>query len=273
MSELYAQHYFLTGGGEMGKLIREVDWSKTPLGDFAKWPHSLRTIVSVMIENPFGMYIAWGDDYIQLYNDSFRPILGESKHPHALGISSRQTFAEIWNVIGSMLEGVMNGIPVGFPDFMVTLNRNGFPEDCYFDFSYSPIRKEDGKVGGILVTVIETTNKKVAEELARKNVEQFRAMADNIPNMAWTADENGWIFWYNQKWYDYTGKTPEEMEGWGWQSVHDPNELPCVLEKWKGSIETGQPFEMTFPPKGSDGIFRQFLTRVLPVRDDEGKIY
>ena len=167
------EHYFLAGGGEMGELIRAKDWSKTSLGDPDSWPQSLRTMVGVMLDNPFGMYIAWGSDYTQLYNDGYRPILGSTKHPEALGISTRETFSEIWNIIGSMFDGVMKGTAVGFPDFMLPLNRNGFVEECYFDFSYSPIRKEDGQVGGVLVTVIETTAKKRATEALKESNARF----------------------------------------------------------------------------------------------------
>lgn len=157
-----ADYYFLNGGDEMGNLIRSKDWSKTPLGDPGNWPQSLCTMVAMMLSNPFGMYIAWGSEYIQIYNDGYRPILGESKHPRALGISSLETFSEVWDIIGPMFDDVMDGKAVGFPDFMLPLNRNGTVEECYFDFSYSPIKKENGQVGGVLVTVIETTEKKRA---------------------------------------------------------------------------------------------------------------
>lgn len=272
-SETSEDLYFLLGGGEMGELIRQKDWSKTALGDPKDWPQSLRTTVALMLDNPFAMYIAWGEEYIQLYNDGYRPILGDLKHPHALGISSNETFSEIWHIIESMFADVMKGIPVGFPDFMLPLNRNGFVEECYFDFSYSPIRKDNGEVGGILVTVIETTNRKKVEIALKESEARFRAMADNIPNLAWMADADGNIFWYNKQWYNYTGTTLEEMQGWGWQSVHDPEELPKVLVKWKESIDTGLPFEMVFPIKGVNGNYRQFLTRVLPVYNEEGIIY
>jgi PAS domain S-box-containing protein len=266
------EFYFISGGGEMGAKIREKDWGKTSLGEPLSWPSSLKTAVSIMLENPFGMYIAWGAEYIQLYNDGYRPILGVTKHPDALGISARVTFSEILHIIESMFQGVMEGKAVGFPDFILPLNRNGFVEECFFDFSYSPIRMENGQVGGILVTVIETTDRKRGEEALKKSEEKFRTLADNIPNLAWMANEEGWIYWYNEKWYVYTGTTPEEMKGWGWQSVHDPKELPRVMESWQRSINTGKEFEMTFPLKGKDGKFRQFLTRVLPVKDPDGKI-
>ncbi len=173
MSAANNEYYFLSGGGEMGELIRAKDWAKTPLGHPATWPQSLRTMVAVMLGNPFGMYIAWGENYTQLYNDGYRPILGSTKHPDALGISTKETFSEIWHIIGSMFAGVMKGEAVGFPDFMLPLNRNGFVEECYFDFSYSPIRKEDGEVGGVLVTVIETTEKKKATEALKESNLRF----------------------------------------------------------------------------------------------------
>jgi PAS domain S-box-containing protein len=169
MSITNSDYYFLKGGGEMGELIRATDWSKTSLGDPSDWPQSLRTMVAIILDNPFGMYIAWGDEYIQLYNDGYRPILGATKHPQALGISTRETFSEIWHIIESMFDGVMNGKAVGFPDFMLPLNRYGYEEKCYFDFSYSPIRKDNGEVGGVLVTVIETTEKKRATDALKES--------------------------------------------------------------------------------------------------------
>lgn len=176
---------FLQGGGEMGTLIRSKDWSNTPLGDPETWPQSLRTMVSVMLDNPFGMYIAWGKDYTQIYNDGYRPILGATKHPAALGIGTRETFAEIWHIIESLFEDVMNGQAVGFPDFMLPLNRNGFVENCYFDFSYSPIRKENGEVGGVLVTVIETTNKKKAEDDLKESKDQLQFAIESTELATW----------------------------------------------------------------------------------------
>jgi len=165
---------FLSGGGEMGELIRSFDWSKTTVGSPDTWPQSLRIAVNIMLDCPFGMYIAWGNDYIQLYNDGYRPILGTTKHPQALGNSTRQTFAEIWPTIGPMFEGVMQGTPVRLHDFTLQLNRNGFLEECVFDFSYSPLRLEDGEVGGVLVTVLETTEKIKAIKALKESEGRFQ---------------------------------------------------------------------------------------------------
>jgi PAS domain S-box-containing protein len=148
----------LAGGGEMGALMRAIDWSRTPVGAPDRWPQSLRTALSILLETGFPMYIAWGPDYTQFYNDGYRPILGSTKHP-ALGRSTRETFAEIWDIIGPMFDGVMQGTPTTVVDFLLPLDRHGFVEECYFIFSYSPIRQERGDVGGVLVTVTETTER------------------------------------------------------------------------------------------------------------------
>lgn len=100
----------------------------------------------------------------------------------------------------------------------------------------------------------------------------FTAFADNLPEAAWIADATGWIHWYNKRWYEYTGATPEQMEGWGWQAVHDPELLPAVMERWTRSVDTGEPFEMVFPLRGADGVFRPFLTRAICWRDSDGAI-
>ena len=125
---------------------------------------------------------------------------------------------------------------------------------------------------GLSVYFQDVTERRRAEDALRQSEEQFRTLANAIPQLSWMANADGWIFWYNQRWYEYTGTTPEQMEGWGWQSVHDPAMLPQVLERWRASIATGEPFDMVFPLRGADAVFRPFLTRVMPVRDREGKV-
>jgi PAS domain S-box-containing protein len=116
----------------------------------------------------------------------------------------------------------------------------------------------------------EQLNKTAQEKMAE--LESFRVLAEAIPNLAWIAQSDGFIFWYNRRWYDYTGTKPEEMEGWGWQSVHDQQLLPTVMERWQRSLQTGKPFDMEFPLRGADGKFRWFLSRVVPVRNAEGQV-
>ena len=109
-------------------------------------------------------------------------------------------------------------------------------------------------------------------DAANLDAVQFWDLADHLPTLAWLARSDGYIVWYNRRWHGYCGTMPADMEGWGWQSVHDPDCLPSVLERWTASITTGEPFEMVFPLRGADGLFRPFLTRVVPLRDATGDI-
>jgi PAS domain S-box-containing protein len=131
---------------------------------------------------------------------------------------------------------------------------------------------QNGSPTLVIITIQDVTEHKRAAEALRESEERFRAMANAMPQLAWIAQADGFITWYNQRWHEYTGTTPTQVEGWGWQSVHDPAVLPKVLERWKASIATGQPFEMDFPLRGADGRFRQFLTRGFPLKDAEGRV-
>jgi PAS domain S-box-containing protein len=118
----------------------------------------------------------------------------------------------------------------------------------------------------------EITARKLAEQALRESEERFEAMANGIPQLACMAEADGHIFWYNQRWYDYTGTTPEQMEGWGWQSVLDAAVLPSVLERWASAITSAEPFEMEFQLRRADGVFGTFLNRVMPLKDAAGRV-
>src|SRR6185369_4371254 len=153
---------FLSGGGEMGALMRARNWAETPLGDVAGWPQSLRTSVSICLNSRFPLLIWWGPDLVKIYNDAYRPMLGE-KHPASLGQRGRECWPEIWPIIGPMLQEVVSrGEATWSQDQMLPLHRHGFSEECYFTFSYSPIRDDDG-VAGVFTAVFETTARVLGE--------------------------------------------------------------------------------------------------------------
>ncbi len=180
------------------------------------------------------------------------------------------------------------GVPFIGRELPVKLGRGvaGKLEEAFVDFIYYPVVELDGSRSGVVVHGSVVTEKVRAQQelqllLAESesaqvaiadSERQWRIMFDAMPTLAWTARADGYIDWYNARWYEYTGTKPGDMEGWGWTSVHDSRVLPSVLEEWQKSIETGKPFEMTFPLRGKDGTFRTFLTRVSPVRDSSGKV-
>ncbi len=165
---------------------------------------------------------------------------------------------------------VLTGQSVQFENQSIAMNR-------WFDVNAFPIGEPQSHNFALLFTNIteikqREAQRQQAEESLRESEERFRTLADNIAQFAWIADEKGWIFWYNQRWFNYTGTTLEQMQGWGWQKVHHPQHIDRVVEKISHSFETGKIWEDTFPLKGKDGHYRWFLSRAIPIRDEQGKV-
>jgi signal transduction histidine kinase len=169
----------IVAGGEMGDLMRALDWAATPVGPPQTWPQSLRTAISILLDSRFPMLALWGPELVQFYNDAFRPILGHNKHPAALGQRARECWLEIWDVIGPMFDGVMARDQATFAeDLLFFLDRNGYLEETYFTFCYSAIRDESNAPGGVLVTCVETT----AHVIGERRLHILRELADRAAN-------------------------------------------------------------------------------------------
>ena len=154
-------------GGEMGAAIRAFDWSRTPLGAIEDWPLSLRTAANIGLSSRFAILVWWGPEFTMIYNDAYREIIA-AKHPAALGQPGKECWNEIWDIIGPMLENVVStGEPTWSDDLQLLLERHGYPEECYFTFSYSPLWDEEGKVGGVFTPVAETTERVIGERRLR----------------------------------------------------------------------------------------------------------
>ncbi|KQT14185.1 hypothetical protein ASG30_00950 [Ramlibacter sp. Leaf400] len=147
----------------MGQQLRQVDWSDTALGPEAGWPHSLRIALGICLNSRFPMFIWWGPSLINLYNDAYIPVLGR-RHPAAFGRPARDTWADVWDVLGPQAQQVIErGSPTWNQSVLLVMDRNGFPEDTYFTWSYSPIFNDDGSIGGLFCACQEETARIAAE--------------------------------------------------------------------------------------------------------------
>lgn len=150
-------------GGEMGALMRQTDWSKTKLGRVEGWPRSLKTMLGVVLGSRFPMLLWWGPDLLHLYNDAFRPILRD-KHPASLAAPAAEIWAEVWDFVGPLARSVQDGGPATWmEDVKLFINSGTMAEETYFTFSHSPVPGDDGRVGGVLNIVQETTAKVQSE--------------------------------------------------------------------------------------------------------------
>jgi signal transduction histidine kinase/DNA-binding response OmpR family regulator len=155
---------FLAGGGEMGALMRAHDWQTSPLGPPEYWPDALKMSVSICLNSRFPMVLWWGAEFVMLYNDAWRPVLGTSKHPGGLGRPGIESWPEIWDIIGAQMERVLHQAEASWSeDQLLVLDRYGYNEEAYFTYSYSPVKDATGAVVGIFSAVNETTERVLGE--------------------------------------------------------------------------------------------------------------
>lgn len=162
---------FLDHGGEIGKLIRGKDWSKHHLGDLKSWPQSLKTTLGLILNSRFPMLVFWGKELNCFYNDAFRPSLGiEGKHPSSLGEPAEQVWEEVWDTVKPLIKKVLEKKESTWKeDLLLPIYRNGAIEDVYWTFSYSPIIDENGDVGGVFITCMETTQEMINRKQLQEN--------------------------------------------------------------------------------------------------------
>jgi PAS domain S-box-containing protein len=217
---------------------------------------------SLDLSEPDGRII-WSEELYRIYGVSPQTFIPTMESLLSLVVPEDRAIMQKW------VAACVGGEKPSEFDFRVTLpdGRIRFITgrgELQLDANRRPIR--------IAGSAQDVTERKLAEGALRESEERFHAMLNGIPQLAWMAEADGSIFWYNQRWYDYTGTTLKQMQGWGWQRVHHPTVLPKVMEEWKASIAHGTEFEMEFPLRAADGHFGTFLTRIVPLKDEEGRV-
>lgn len=393
---------FLAAGGEMGERIRSYNWSSTSVGAIDTWPQSLKTTLSIIINSNFPMFLWWGDDLIQFYNDAYRKILGvDGRHPGALGQNAEQCWPEVWNSISPLINQVLQkGESVYIEDLMLPIYRNGKLNDAYWTFGYSPVKDESENVAGVIVICTENTDRvkdyeklKESEELLsfsieaaelatwdlnpisnkfigndrlknwfglskeaeidlsnatnvivekdRKNVEEailkaiqypgekyeieytilnpknnkertvvakgkawfnenkiayrfngtlqditekieirkaevekenyFRELTDAVPSIIWITRADGYCIFLNKNWYDYTGQTKEEAEGFGWLNATHPDDKKKAEVAFLKANKNQEYFSIAYRLRNKDGEFHWVMDSATPKFNGNGE--
>ncbi|MEY4514008.1 MAG: hypothetical protein RLZZ450_6130 [Pseudomonadota bacterium] len=241
------------------------------------------------MQAPFPIAVFKGPRHIiELANSQI--LLGWGKGSEVLGSPLEEALPELrGQPFLGWLDGVLEtGVAYEGKEQLARLpaGPNGELADVYCNFVYAPLHDAEGAIEGVLVSAFDVTREVLAHrevERAHREVEralmraeaseaQFRELVENLPELAWNALPDGYIDFYNRRWYEYTGTTFEKMQGWQWTSVHDPEKVEEVSKRWQASLDSGEPFEMEFRLRRHDGVFRWFLTRVIPFRDADGRI-
>jgi signal transduction histidine kinase len=210
------------GGGQVGELMRSHDWSTSPLGPPARWPRSLHTVVDLLLQSRFPMFVAWGPELGFLYNDGYAEILG-AKHPAALGQRFEHIWAEIWSDISPLVDDAMQGNSTYREDLPLVMNRKGYDEQTWFTFSYSPVRGDSGIIAGMFCAVSETTQKVLAERALRAREEQLRQAAQRKDEfLAMLAHEL---------------RNPLAPIRTGLEVIRAAGNAPAVVERMRGMME------------------------------------
>ncbi|MHA6492703.1 PAS domain-containing protein [Pseudomonas borbori] len=230
-SDIDTHPSFLTGGGELGRRIREFDWSDSTLGRPESWPPALQTVIGILLGSQQPMFVAWGDQHTLLYNTAYARILGD-KHPAALGAPFLETFAEIRDDLVPIVEQAYAGHAVHMDDITLVIDRHGYPEETHFAFSYTPIRSENGEVAGFFCPCVETTAHVLAERHRAAESARQRRLFDQAPGFIAILRSPEHLFEFTNAAYlrlsggrDLRGKSVREafpeLEGQGFHELLD----------------------------------------------------
>ncbi|WP_276134915.1 PAS domain-containing sensor histidine kinase [Polluticoccus soli] len=232
------------------------------------------SLYNILMQAPVVFSVTKGENHVlYLVNDAAYKLWG--KGPDMIGKPLLEALPELNDQeIKELFDHVYNtGETYSSKAVPITSFATGKAERFYFDIVYQPYYEVGNDTpAGVVSISYDVTFMVQSQQNVEESEERFRTMANSIPQLAWMTDAQGWIYWYNDRWYDYTGTSPEEMVGWGWKKVHHPDMVDRVVERFAEAIETGQPWEDTFPLRSKNGDYRWFLSRSIPVRKKDGSL-
>ncbi|MDB5375236.1 MAG: domain S-box protein [Belnapia sp.] len=267
----------IAGQDGMARLMRRQDWSASPLGPPEGWPASLRTVVDLMLGCRHPMFIAWGPALGMLYNEGYGAMLG-ARHPWAIGQPFHEVWSDILPEVEPLIRRALAGEAIWRENMHLTMERNGYPEDTWCTFSYSPLRDESGAIAGVFCTCMETTRQVLAERrqanataALRESEARFRNMADTAPVIIWTTDASDYCTSLNRRWYEFTGQAPGAGEGFGWLNATHPEDRPATEAAFRAASAARQPFQIDYRLRRADGSYARAFDTAAPRFGEEGE--
>jgi len=243
------------GTGEMASLVRAFDWSATSLGPIECWSDPLLTCVNLVLSSRHPMFLWWGPDHIQFYNDAYLPSFGTGKHPRALGQPARDCWKEIWDIIEARLDFVIGrGEATWYENQAVPILRNGRLEEVYWTWSDSPVRDAQGKIVGVLVVCSETTDRVLAERELNRSRERLQLALEGADLGTWSYDPGSETFTADAKMQRIFGAaTPTGNDEFWRQRLH-PDDRPAAREEFAAALAGRRPYNLEYRVLHPDGV-------------------
>ncbi|WP_336486907.1 PAS domain-containing hybrid sensor histidine kinase/response regulator [Methylobacterium nigriterrae] len=263
---------FLAGGGEAARMIRERDWSEHPLGSPVTWPSELRTALSLVLNSPESMILAWGPDLHFFFNDTYFPLLGP-RLPWAMGERFDVVWADAWSQAKPIIDDAFAGRSRRFNDLPWKLGTDRGAADTWWSFSYSRVLDGEGRVAGLFIFTNETTARVLSDRALRESEDHFRHTVELNPQVPWTCDPQGNVTSYSHRWLQLTGQSPGEPDGTGWTKALHPDDLEPTMAAFAVALSSGDPVDVDYRIRiATTGEHRWQRARAYPRRDEAGAI-
>ncbi len=268
-SSLRSIEPFPTGGGELGDLIRDYDWSTTALGPIEDWPQSLRTVTEMLLLSPVPIVLLWGEDGIMIYNDAYSVFAG-SRHPQLLGSKVREGWDEIADFNDNVMRVGLAGGTLAYRDQELTLQRHGRLEPVWMNLDYSPVLDEEGAPAGVIAIVVETTDRVLAERRVKESETRFRALVSATSDIIYRMSPD-WKVMRQLDGRSFLVDTDQPEIAWMdlYLLPEDQTEVQKIIDR---AIANKVPFQLEHRVRQADGTIGWTFSRGVPILDEAGEI-